>query len=56
MNRLDMKTKDISNDNIAFLQEKFPNIIVETENGLKININVLKQELSNEIVDEKKEK
>lgn len=56
MNKLDMESKNIINDNIEYIKEKFPNVIVETENGYEIDFNLLKQELSNVIADENKEK
>ena len=56
MNKLDMKSEDIINDNIEYIKEKFPNVVVESENGYKIDFNALKQELSDVIVDETKEK
>lgn len=52
MNKLDMETKKIVNDNIEKLEELFPNIFSEG----KIDFDMLKQELSNSIIDEKKEK
>ena len=52
MNKLDMESKDIVNNNIAQLKELFPNIVSEG----KIDFDMLKQELSNEIIDDKKEK
>ena len=56
MNKLDMKSENIINDNIEYIKEKFPNVVVESENGYKIDFDALKQELSNVIVDETKEK
>ena len=52
MNKLDMETKDIVNSNIEKVKEMFPNIV--SEDG--INFDLLKQELSSVIIDEKKEK
>ena len=52
MNKLDMESKDIINDHISKLKELFPNIITEG----KIDFDMLKQELSDHIVDDKKEK
>ena len=52
MNKLDMKSKDIVKDNINKLRELFPNIVSED----KIDFDALKQELSNEMIDTKKEK
>jgi adenine-specific DNA-methyltransferase len=56
MNKLDMKSKDIIKGNIDYIKEKFPNIVVETNKGYEIDFNLLKQELSDIIVDENKEK
>ena len=52
MNKLDMESKDIINDNVSKLKELFPNIITEG----KIDFDMLKQELSDYIVDDKQEK
>jgi len=56
MNKLDMKSEDIVDDNIEKIQDLFPNCVTETEDGLKINYEQLKQELSKDIVDDKKER
>lgn len=50
--KLDMKSTDIVNKNIEKIGELFPNAISEG----KIDFEVLKQELSNNIIDDKKEK
>lgn len=50
--RLDMKSSDIVGGNIEKIGNLFPNVIKEG----KIDFNALKQELSNNIVNEKKEK
>ena len=52
MNRLDMETKNIVNDNINQLMKLFPNVFSEG----KINLDALKEELSEYRIDEKKEK
>ena len=52
MNRLDMETKDIITSNIEKIKEIFPNVFSED----KIDFNKLKQELSDYIIDESKEK
>ena len=52
MNKLDMESKNIVNDNITKIEELFPNVVSEG----KIDFEMLKQELSDEIIDEKKEK
>ena len=56
MNKLEMKTTDIVNENIKYIQERFPNAIVETEKGYEVDFNTLKQEMSNIIADDTKEK
>lgn len=56
MNKLEMKTTDILNENIKYIQERFPNAIVETEKGFEVDFNTLKQEMSNIIADDTKEK
>lgn len=56
MNKLDMKSEDIVEDNFEYIKEKFPNVVVESENGYAIDFNALKQELSDVIVDDTKEK
>lgn len=56
MNKLDMKSENIVDDNIEYIREKFPNVVVESEKGYAIDFNALKQELSDVNVDETKEK
>lgn len=56
MDKLDMESKNIVNVNIEYIRGKFPNVVVESSNGYEIDFDLLKQELSNVIVDEKKEK
>lgn len=56
MNKLEMKTTDIVNENIKYIQDRFPNAIVETEKGFEVDFNTLKQEMSNIIADDTKEK
>lgn len=56
MNKLDMETVNITDENIARIGEMFPNVIVESENAKAIDFELLKQELSNEIVEGAKEK
>lgn len=52
INKLDMKSKDIVNDNISKISELFPNCISEG----KIDFDMLKQELSKDIIQDGKEK
>ena len=56
MNKLDMKTMDITIENIEKIGSIFPNVIVESANGHSIDFELLKQELSNALVNESKEK
>ena len=51
MNKLDMETKDIVNNNIEKIKELFPNIV--SEDG--IDFELLKQELSSAVIDEMSE-
>lgn len=52
MEKLDMESKNIINENIIKLTELFPNVVVDG----KVDFNALKQELSSDIIDEAKEK
>ena len=52
INKLDMKSADIVSANIEKIGELFPNVVKEG----KIDFNALKQEVSNEIIDDNKEK
>ena len=58
--KLNMETKDLSQEHIKQIQQLFPNAVTEiNKNGkitLGIDFDVLKQELSNELIDEKKER
>ncbi|MBR3613942.1 MAG: site-specific DNA-methyltransferase [Clostridia bacterium] len=56
MNKLDMESKDIVNENIEKISKLFPNVIVESEKGKSIDFDLLKQELSKEIIEGNKEK
>lgn len=56
MNKLDMQSIDIVDENIERIYELFPNVIVESANGKTIDFDLLKQELSKEIVEGAKEK
>ena len=50
--KLDMKSKDILKDNVEYILKRFPNILKDN----KIDFEILKQELSDEIIEDKKEK
>ena len=59
--KLEMMSEDIIQDNIEYIASKFPNALKETkdENGKlvkRIDFDVLKQELSNVVIDDKKER
>ena len=56
INKLDMKTENIVDANIEKIGALFPNVIVESENGKSIDFDLLKQELSEEIVEGNKER
>ena len=56
MNKLDMESKNIVNANIQKISELFPNVIVESDTGKTIDFELLKQELSKDIVEGVKEK
>ena len=56
VNKLDMKSEDIISDNIKKIGKLFPDVVTETEDGLKINYEQLQQELSKDIVGNEKEK
>ncbi|MGL4183988.1 MAG: site-specific DNA-methyltransferase [Metamycoplasmataceae bacterium] len=59
-NKLNMKTKDISKENINKIKKLFPNVVTEYEKNGKIELGIdfdlLKQELSDELIDERKER
>lgn len=60
MNKLDMKTENITQGNIERIRQLFPNAVTEAKkNGkteLAIDFDVLKQELSESLIDEGKER
>lgn len=56
MNKLDMESKDIVDENIQKISELFPNAIVESNDGKTIDFDLLKQELSKDIVERCKRK
>lgn len=56
MERLNMESKDILNENIEKVAELFPNVLVESEDGKKIDFDILRQELSDDIVDGPRER
>ena len=56
INNLDMESVNIVDENIEKIGKLFPNVIVESENGKTIDFDLLKQELSKEIIEGNKEK
>ena len=54
--KLDLESKNMVNENIERIRELFPNVVVESDDGISIDFNLLKLELSKDIVDEEKEK
>ena len=61
MNKLDMKTSDITDDNIAKIAKLFPKVITEKENEIgktvkAIDFDLLRQELSKELVEDDSER
>ncbi|UOE37473.1 site-specific DNA-methyltransferase [Chryseobacterium oryzae] len=54
--KLDLQSTDITSLNIEKIATLFPNCVTETADGKKIDFDLLKQELSNEIVEGNKER
>ncbi len=54
--KLDMKSHDIVSDNVEKIVDLFPNCITETETGKVIDFDLLRQELSDELVEGTKER
>ena len=54
--KLKLESLDCVSENVKKIREILPNCVTETEDGLKIDYDVLKQELSNDIVEGNKEK
>lgn len=55
-NKLDMQSQNILDGNIEKIAALFPNCVTETADGLKVDFDQLRQELSDEIVDGAKER
>lgn len=55
-NKLDMQSQNILDGNIEKIAALFPNCVTETAEGLKVDFDQLRQELSDEIVDGAKER
>ena len=56
MDKLDLQTPNFTNENIQKLSELFPNCVTEGDNGKAIDFDKLKQELTNHIVEDNKER
>ena len=56
MNKLDMESKDSIEESIKILKYYFPNTVVTTNDGEKIDFELLKQDLSKILVEGNKEK
>jgi len=56
MEKLDLKSIDFVNQNIEKLADLFPNCVTETSEGIKIDFDLLKQELSHIVIDGIKER
>jgi len=54
--KLDMQSPDWVNKNSQFIAERFPNCVTETAEGIKVDFELLKQELSNDIIEGNKER
>jgi len=54
--KLNMKSPDWANLNTQFITERFPNCVTETAEGIKLDFDLLKQELTNDIVEGTKER
>ncbi|MFB2118969.1 site-specific DNA-methyltransferase [Parapedobacter sp. 2B3] len=54
--KLDMQSPDLVNQNIEMLAELFPNCVTESENGKAIDFDLLRQELNGAVVEGTKER
>ncbi len=54
--KLDMQSLNWVNENSRFIAERFPNCVTETAEGIKIDFELLKQELSEDIIEGNKER
>jgi len=54
--RLDMQSPNWVNKNAEFIAERFPNCVTETAKGIKIDFDLLQQELSSDIIEGNKER
>lgn len=56
MERLNMQSLNWVNENSKFIAERFPNCVTETSEGIKIDFDLLQQELSGDIIQGNKER
>ena len=56
MNKLDMQSEDMVVGNIEKIAQMFPSTVIESDKGLTIDFDLLKQELCKDILDDNKEK
>jgi len=56
MEKLDMQSPNWVNENSKFIAERFPNCVTETAEGFKVDFDLLKQELSADVVEGNKER
>ena len=60
MEKLQMKTKDVAQQNIEKIKQLFPTVVTEVlKDGkptLAVDFDMLKQEMSNIVIDDKKER
>jgi len=54
--KLDMQSPNWANLNSQFIAERFPNCVTESADGIKIDFDLLKQELSKDIIEATKER
>jgi len=54
--KLDMQSPNWTNLNSQFIAERFPNCVTESADGIKIDFDLLKQELSNDLIEGTKER
>ena len=54
--KLDMQSPNWVNKNSQFIAERFPNCVTETPEGIKVDFELLKQELSNDVIEGNKER
>ena len=54
--KLDMQSPNWTNLNCQFIAERFPNCVTESADGIKIDFDLLKQELSNDLIEGTKER